>query len=192
MSVIYQIKILGEPVIKTRARHRVIKNADNTVRFVQTYSDQSDVEAQVKKQIKAELRGMKRLDGYVEIFFVFTLTRPKNHWRTGTAAGKIKESFIQALPERKDYDNLEKFYADACRGILFEDDCKVMGGHAFKFYESEHISPMTQIYARKITHKQPHTNMRGQMIKHLELFYQGAHVDNLGLSQNFPCQQPEV
>lgn len=170
MTRTFKIEIPGEPVRKKRAQHRIVKNKDNTVRFLQTYSDQSKVEAAIKKEIHAQMKGRPRLTGYLEVFFVFAMTRPQIHWRTGAGAGTLKDKFKQAMPEKKDLDNLEKFYADACNGILYEDDCRIVASHAYKFYEDETTRASTQIWVRELPFENTDAILRYELQRHFNVY----------------------
>jgi Holliday junction resolvase RusA-like endonuclease len=135
------VRIEGDPVQKNRARHHVVKNKDDTVNFVQTYSDQKDIEKFYKIQIWNQFKQLP-FEGHVSIRVKFGVKRPASHYGTGKNAGIVKPLFKNAIPSKKDLDNMIKFLLDCCNGITWKDDHQVVKIMAEKVYTEKPFTRM--------------------------------------------------
>lgn len=67
------------------------------------------------------------LDGAIEADVVFSMPRPKVHYRTGAHAGELKPSFSDAAPcVMPDLSKLLRSTEDALKGIIWADDGRVV------------------------------------------------------------------
>jgi len=94
-----------------------------------------DPNAQAKEASiqKAELMGDRQVyTGPIEIEFSFVFPRPKSHFRTGKNAHMMRDDAPVHCVNKKDLDNMEKFYADAFNFIQWADDCQIVKSSAVK------------------------------------------------------------
>jgi len=82
--------------------------------------------------------------GQVGVNALFTMRRPKDHYRTGKNAGKIKERYID-VPcfGKSDTDNHGKLVLDALNGLYYVDDRQVTDIMFIKRYVGEGEEPYT-------------------------------------------------
>lgn len=68
----------------------------------------------------------------------FTLQRPKGHYGTGRNAGKVKPSYVDALPVGHSTGDVDKLLRNALDALqdtdTLPDDCAVVEATARKFY----------------------------------------------------------
>ena len=64
--------------------------------------------------------------GALEVNMTFAFKRPKSHYRTGKNSHLLKNSAPIFCTNRKDLDNIFKFYADAMNKIIYEDDSQII------------------------------------------------------------------
>ena len=74
------------------------------------------------------------LTGPVQIEIAAYIQRPKNHYRTGAHADKLKDSAPQFPAVTPDIDNILKSILDGLNKIAFIDDKQVVSIVAHKFY----------------------------------------------------------
>lgn len=65
------------------------------------------------------------LVGPIAVALVFTLPRPKSHYRTGARAGELREAAPRYVETRPDVDKLTRAVLDALSGVAFRDDGQV-------------------------------------------------------------------
>lgn len=65
------------------------------------------------------------LAGTLSLWLVFTLTRPKSHYRTGSHRGELKATAPEYVSTRPDVDKLARAVLDALTGVAFVDDGQV-------------------------------------------------------------------
>ena len=82
------------------------------------------------------------LEGALWIELVFSMPRPKSHYRTGKNAGKLKDDSPTMHTKKPDLDNLVKFVCDAIDRKFYLDDSQITRIQAVKIY-AEH--PSTEI-----------------------------------------------
>lgn len=74
-----------------------------------------------------KVRPAEVLDGAIEADVVFSMPRPKVHYRTGKRAGELKDSFADATPcVMPDLSKLLRSTEDALKGIIWADDGRVV------------------------------------------------------------------
>jgi|TARA_R100001530_G_scaffold121926_1_gene89430 Holliday junction resolvase RusA-like endonuclease len=77
------------------------------------------------------------LDGAISVSMIFSMPRPKSHYRSGKYSHILKDS-APALPISKpDIDNLIKFYLDAMTGSFWKDDAYICTIEASKIYSDD-------------------------------------------------------
>lgn len=88
-------------------------------------------------RLAAERAGLAEVfDGPLRADMVFSLPRPKYHFRTGQFAGLLKDRYVDALPWMPpDLSKLVRSTEDALKHIIWADDGRVIGyGRLEKFY----------------------------------------------------------
>ena len=93
------------------------------------------------KDWKCDVRNQARLaypgapvDGPLKLLLVFTLPRPKNHFRSGKNANALRESAPMFPATRPDTTKLIRAVEDALTGILWKDDAQITAQVALKRY----------------------------------------------------------
>ena len=74
--------------------------------------------------------------GPVRMDMEFVLPRPKGHTGTGRNQGTLKKSAPQFHTSKPDCDNLGKAVADACSGLVYDDDRQITAMNISKRYAS--------------------------------------------------------
>tara|TARA_R110000824_G_scaffold70768_2_gene181492 strand:+ start:4059 stop:4469 length:411 start_codon:yes stop_codon:yes gene_type:complete len=82
------------------------------------------------------------LEGALWIEVVFSMPRPKSHYRTGKNAGKLKDDSPTMHTKKPDLDNLVKFVCDALDRKFYLDDSQITRIQAVKVYAEQ---PSTEI-----------------------------------------------
>jgi len=72
----------------------------------------------------------------VSIGLIFSLNRPKSHYRTGKYSMERKEVSPKGHVKKPDLDNLIKGVLDSLNGFLFHDDSQIVQISAFKKYSN--------------------------------------------------------
>lgn len=73
-------------------------------------------------------------DGPLAVEMMFFMPRPRNHYGTGRNAGKLKASAPEYPDRRPDVLKLARAVEDACTGIIWTDDARIVDGSQKKFY----------------------------------------------------------
>jgi len=79
------------------------------------------------------------LEGPISVSMVFSMPRPKSHYRTGKYSHLLKKDVPSRHTSKPDIDNLIKFYLDAMTGSYWRDDAYVCTIEAMKIYSEEGI-----------------------------------------------------
>ena len=74
------------------------------------------------------------LEGPLKLFVSFQLPRPKSHFRTGKAAGEVRQTAPEEPIGRPDLDNLVKLVKDALAGVFYRNDSQIVYLQACKKY----------------------------------------------------------
>jgi len=133
MNNIINLTIPGNPVAKKRSRQGSNRR---------WYNPQEDIMQIVKRMIKEQLpESFKLMDSKIPIAcnFIFLFSFPATLSRKSIE--KYNTEVVPCL-NKKDIDNLEKFYMDVMNGIVWYDDNQVYSVHAVKYYSS---NPRTEI-----------------------------------------------
>ena len=78
------------------------------------------------------------LEGPLHLVLTFYLTRPKGHFRTGSAhAGEVKPTARLYPTTRPDTTKLVRAVEDALTGIIWRDDSQVVAQTATKVYSDD-------------------------------------------------------
>tara|TARA_R100000008_G_C3584893_1_gene171422 strand:- start:1358 stop:1756 length:399 start_codon:yes stop_codon:yes gene_type:complete len=77
------------------------------------------------------------LEGPISVSMVFSMPRPKSHYRTGKNAHLLKKDAPMSPVSKPDTDNLIKFYLDAMTGSFWKDDSQICTIEASKIYSDE-------------------------------------------------------
>ena len=77
------------------------------------------------------------LEGAISVSMVFSMPRPKSHYRTGKYSHLLKKNAPSRHVSKPDIDNLVKFYLDAMTGSFWKDDSHVCTIEASKIYSEE-------------------------------------------------------
>lgn len=72
--------------------------------------------------------------GPVRVDFVFTLPRPRGHYRTGKHAGELRKDAPTWPTSRPDALKLARAAEDAMTGTVFGDDAQIVEEHIHKVY----------------------------------------------------------
>lgn len=76
------------------------------------------------------------LAGPLSIRLVFTLPRPKSHYRTGAHADELREAAPWWVETRPDIDKLARAVLDALTGVAYRDDGQIAELGAAKTFGS--------------------------------------------------------
>ena len=100
-----------------------------------------DPSAKDKKQIWLQIAKFKPktpFAGDIMMKLVFTMPRPKSHYRTGKFKHLLKDGYEHIIFHTftPDLDNLVKII-DALNNVVFEDDCQVARITALKMWGEE-------------------------------------------------------
>ena len=77
------------------------------------------------------------LEGAISVSMVFSMPRPKSHYRGGRFSHLLKNSSPSQHISRPDIDNIIKFYLDAMTGTFWKDDACVCTVEASKIYSNQ-------------------------------------------------------
>ena len=78
--------------------------------------------------------GVPPTTGPVELLYCFRFARPKSHYRTGKNAHLLRPDAPPRPATKPDGDKLERTLWDALTGIVYVDDCQVVGWSGAKRY----------------------------------------------------------
>lgn len=76
----------------------------------------------------------KLQDGPLEVDVIFTMTRPKSHYRTGKFAHELKPDAPHYHTSKPDGSKLFRATEDALTGVIWVDDALVALQHVAKIY----------------------------------------------------------
>jgi len=160
----YKLVIPGEP--KSQQRHRSAIRHRGGCRGVEVKLGNGKIEKLYRKEDffihnydpsykdKEEIRRMVRtlapdvpFDEPLEVTIFLYYARPKNHYRTGRNARKLKDSAPYWKITTPDRDNADKIILDALKGMFWKDDSRVCAGPVIKQYSE---IPRTEIYINKL------------------------------------------
>lgn len=82
----------------------------------------------------AAMEGRDPWAGPVAVDLVFSIARPKGHWRTGARSTELRPSAPDVPTTKPDLDKLTRAVLDALTGIVFRDDSQVVDVQATKRY----------------------------------------------------------
>jgi len=118
----------------SQTRHKA-KRAGNRVIMYDPSSKDKDM---FKKEC-AVFAPKRPLEGAISVSMVFSMPRPKAHYRGGRYSHLLKSTAPTQHTSRPDIDNIIKFYLDAMTGMFWKDDACVCTIEASKTY-SDHGS----------------------------------------------------
>ena len=131
------ITIKGIP--KALKRHRFTKTG-------RVY-DPNTKDKNIFKAKMLEFRPKTPIEGTISLSLIFTMPRPKSHYKTGKNKNVLKDNAPFYHTIKPDVDNLIKMVADCMNGVFFEDDKQIAYVTALKIYGN---SPSTCIVINKI------------------------------------------
>ena len=100
---------------------------------------------------KAEITFDSRVyTGPIAIGFEFVFSRPKSHYRTGKNAHLLRDNAPRHCTNKKDLDNMEKFYSDSFNCIAWNDDCQIIISKARKRWAEPGEVPHVLILAHEV------------------------------------------
>lgn len=138
-TLFVQFQVAGKPRGKGSQRHRVVFTKGGGA-FAHGYKDQQTAEylAAVGWRAAEAMRGKKPFSGPVALVVTSVLAVPKS-W---TAQERRLALAHELRPDVKpDWDNIGKS-CDGMKGIVWDDDARVVDGRVLKFYG---LVPFTQI-----------------------------------------------
>ena len=100
------------------------------------YDPSSKDKDRFKKEC-AEFEPKHPLDGAISVSMVFSMPRPKSHYRTGRYSHLLKSTAPSLPVSRPDLDNICKFYLDAMTGAFWSDDASICTIEASKSYSKQ-------------------------------------------------------
>ena len=110
-----------------------------------------DPSSKDKKNIMLQIAKFKPkqpLKGDIMLKLVFTIPRPKNHYRTGKYSHLLKDNMPEYVSARPDLDNLVKLISDVLENAKFYiNDSQICRLQAEKVYGS---NPKTEIIIEEI------------------------------------------
>jgi len=124
------LKLKVKPL--SQKRHKA-RRAGNRI-FI--YDPSSKDKVEFKKQCYGFVPKFP-LEGAISVSMVFTMPRPKSHYRSGKYSHILKDNAPMVHVSKPDIDNLIKFYLDAMTGSFWKDDCTICTIEASKIYNEE-------------------------------------------------------
>ena len=125
-----ELKIKMKP--KSQQRHKARRVGNRVFMY--------DPSSKDKENFKKECIGFAPkypLKGAISVSMVFSMPRPKSHYRTGKYSHLLKDNAPSRHVSKPDIDNLVKFYLDAMTGSFWRDDSHVCTIEASKIYSEE-------------------------------------------------------
>lgn len=98
------------------------------------------------------MNGLELFDGPLLVEMTFFMPRPRNHYRTGRNAGNLKLSAPNYPDRRPDVLKLARAVEDACTGIVWTDDARIVDESLKKFY-GEPARVMVWVYQLEVNHE---------------------------------------
>lgn len=129
------ITISGDPV--PLKRHRTSMFRGKVIQFDPQKKEKQAFAYEARQAVGEKHKELME-KSYHKVEILFEMPYPASKLKKGSTA-------IDTQPHTKkpDIDNLVKFVLDACNGILWEDDKKIVAINAKKIYSLE---PKTKIY----------------------------------------------
>jgi len=119
----------GDPIAKKRPRFARVSNG------VRTYSPQATEEGRALFEVYRQLPDRwEPLDAPLSVQVVAVFSRPASHYGSGKNADKVKKSSPRSCVNKKDVDNIAKFYMDCFNKIVWCDDKQVVSLYVIKRY----------------------------------------------------------
>jgi Holliday junction resolvase RusA-like endonuclease len=98
-----------------------------------------------RKQIAAAARrvmtGRPQLSGPLDLRLVFTIARPKSHYRTGRYAHLLKDDSPAWPDSDPDWDKLSRAVCDALSKVVWPDDNQVVHADVWECYDRDAPRP---------------------------------------------------
>ena len=126
------LKVNMKPLAQQRHKAR---RAGNRIIMYDPSSKDKD---RFKKEC-VEFEPKQPLEGAISVSMVFSMPRPKSHYRTGKYSHLLKENAPMLHITKPDIDNLVKFYLDAMTGSFWKDDAYVCTIEASKIYSEDGV-----------------------------------------------------
>jgi len=133
-EVLVEFDVAGTPATQGSKRAFVIKGT-NRAAIKEDNARNKDWRAQVAHAARLAMEGREVLDGAVVAVLAFRLRRPAGHYGTGKNAARLKPSAPRHPIGKPDLTKLYRCVEDAMKGIVWLDDCQVVGyGDTHKRY----------------------------------------------------------
>ena len=116
----------------SQQRHKA-RRAGNKIFMYDPSSKDKD---KFKKEC-AEFAPKYPLEGPISVSMIFSMPRPRSHYRTGRYSHLLKGDVPKLPITKPDIDNIVKFYLDAMTGAFWKDDSIVCALEATKVYAEE-------------------------------------------------------
>ena len=133
--------ITGKPI--PLKRHRVTKHGRM---YDPSYKDKKQIWLQI-----AQFKPKRPLAGDIMLKLIFTMPRPKSHYRTGKFKHLLKDGYEDIINQtfNPDLDNLVKLIADTIQGKdrMIVDDSQICMLQAEKIYGE---TPMTEVIIEEL------------------------------------------
>ena len=126
------LKINTKPI--SQQRHKARRMGNRVIMYDPSSKDKDNF-----KKDCVKFAPKHPLEGAISVSMVFSMPRPKSHYRGGRFSHLLKESSPSRHTSRPDLDNIIKFYLDAMTGMFWKDDAYVCTIEASKNY-SEQVS----------------------------------------------------
>jgi Holliday junction resolvase RusA-like endonuclease len=107
----------------------------NRARIVDDAKGNRDWKSHVARTAHGYYQG-EPLSGPLDVTMLFTMPRPRDHYRTGKHRDKLKDSAPYYHTSKPDVLKLTRSTEDACTGILWRDDALTVRLQAVKVYGS--------------------------------------------------------
>ena len=124
------LKVNMKPLAQQRHKAR---RAGNRIIMYDPSSKDKD---RFKKEC-VEFEPKQPLEGAISVSMVFSMPRPKSHYRGGRFSHLLKKTAPDQHISRPDIDNIIKFYLDAMTGTFWKDDACVCTVEASKIYSNQ-------------------------------------------------------
>lgn len=141
--------IVGNPKAQKRHRTYTKGKGGRPLPFARNVDPSKEDKADMLAQIM-QYRPDAPWTGPVQVIVSWVFTRPKNHFRTGKHAGKLRSDAPICCDKKPDIDNLEKALLDALNGVFWLDDAQVAGVVKTKTYSDLPERPRTEVTLRKL------------------------------------------
>ena len=86
----------------------------------------------------------------IRIIIIFSMPRPKAHFRTGKFKGILKPKVPIQHSKTPDLDNLVKLVCDSLNGVFYKDDSQISQLKAEKLYCDVDEKPRTEVHIEQI------------------------------------------